>query len=202
MRAPTLGAVVSLASMALGCTCPAKGAARGPIDAPMVARALAELGLRLDPAQVHFPALLTSASATPRLIAYHAERSKDEHVRVQMKCAKPGDCLAFTVSLDVDGNAAEELMQVVANRHTENPRPVSGASDQARSSDVRSGAPMVQPGQQLTMWLEEGRMHIHLPVIALDRGFQGSTLRVCTSDRRNTFHAVVLDSSTVKGIVE
>jgi flagella basal body P-ring formation protein FlgA len=54
----------------------------------------------------------------------------------------------------------------------------------------------------MVLWMEEGHVRIHIPVVALDAGKQGELIRVATADLRNTFRAIVLDAGNAEGVKE
>lgn len=185
------------------CSLSALAAERYPMNAVTVSRALEQAGFSLDPAQIQLPAVLTSASITPALVPYHVERARDGSLRVQLRCAKTGDCLAFTITVSADADKVDEMTRLVAGTQSSNTvRSTTAAPRASGSTPTDEEQPVIHPGQQLTMWLEDGHIRIHLPVVALDRGTQGMILRVSTSDRKSIFHAIVLDRNTVKGIVQ
>ena len=57
-------------------------------------------------------------------------------------------------------------------------------------------------GARAVLLIVDGRMRIHLPVIAMDSGSKGTRIRVCTLDRKKIFDALVVDGGTVQGAIE
>lgn len=195
-----LGAGASLLATAQG-----KPAQRFPLGADAISRALHKDGLEVRADDVHMPMPLSAAVSNPPLEIVGMDRLPDGHLRLRLRCPHAGDCLPFGVTL-VHGVAAPVLL---ASALTPAPRASAESSVASPQSEMTaasihvSEAPVaVHAGARLTMLLDDGHMHIHLPVISLGSATGDGSIRVATPDGKQTYRAVVVDATTVRGIIE
>lgn len=190
--------------LCLAATTLAQGSQRYAIEPQAIAESLQTKGIEIGPGQVTLSVPMGSTVPHPQLVAYGAERLRDRHSRVALRCMHPGECIPFTATLALDDKTADELL------HAINQAPSTGAGGPTHSISFGPSLPQaaarpaetaVRPGQQVTIWMEDGHISIHLPAVALDRAGQGDMVRVVTTDRK-IFHALVIDPSNVRGTAE
>ncbi|MGI4854674.1 MAG: hypothetical protein ACRYF4_11595 [Janthinobacterium lividum] len=179
--------------------------ARYPLSTESIARALRADGLGVQPDDIR---ILTQASAAiddPALQVLGADRMPDGHLRMRLRCQKAGECLPFSVAID----ASKVRPAVVAKGLPV--QPVVSSILEARLALPQPSLPPSTPvvamaaihaGTKLTLLMDDGHMHIHLPVVALDNSNAGGQLRVCTPDHKRTFRATAIDVNTVRGTAE
>lgn len=187
---------------------------RYPLTANAIACSLHKDGLDVHPEDVHMPMMLSAAVSDPVLEMVGADRMPDGHLRLRLRCHKAGDCVAFSVTL-THGTGVPSLLaaapalpkintapaNAAATHLTERADEQSGESAQPSSDKVE--APLsLHPGAKVTMLLDEGHIHIHLPVLLVEIASAGKETRVVTPDHKQVYRAVVLDATTVRGIIE
>lgn len=203
-------------------------AGRYPLYAETIARALHADGFEVEAEAVHLPMALTAAVEHPGLELTGAERLPDGRMRVRLHCRKPSECLPFSVTLErahrreadpaSQGTSLVSLRQsaaIVSSREG-GTNPLGVAADtvgepQAVPADLHRSEPAatataplvsIPVGAKLTMLMEEGHLHIHIPVTALDSSSTGRDVRVASLDHKHVYRAIVVDAATVQGIVE
>ncbi|MGI4756697.1 MAG: flagella basal body P-ring formation protein FlgA, partial [Janthinobacterium lividum] len=160
------------------------------------------------------------------------DRMPNGQVRIRLRCHEAGACVAFSVTVDRSGAAAAKVQEISTAAVARERQPMQQIAVAVRPSAlpglpepslipataVTNGVPVlpsasvaqvaqlapasVRVGAKLTLLMEEGHMHIHLPVIAIDNSTAGNEIRVTTPDHKQMFRAVVVDAATVRGIVQ
>jgi flagella basal body P-ring formation protein FlgA len=186
--------------------------ARYPVTENVVSLALRASGIDVEPSRVHLPTRLSAATASPELEITASERVADGRVRLHLRCRKAGDCLPFNVTLDLHSDvvvAAEagtlhEVSAISAQANVVEAKTPVATRELARpaNSGLQENDASLRVGSRVSLIIEDSRMRIRLPVIAIDSGGIGSDVRVCTPDHKKTFHATVVDPTTVRGAVE
>ncbi len=167
----------------LGAACAsyASGAApispRYPLTADQAAAALTARGIEVTPAEISLPMHMTSASASPALEAGKVEHSGIEE-RVRLACADHADCLPFYVTLHQKG---------------------TGSGPAASAPRLPAAQPSLRAGSKATLVIDDQHLHIRVPVICLEAGESGATIRVRSLDRKQTWQAQVIDPTLVRG---
>lgn len=179
---------------------------RYPITETIVANCLRTSGISVTPSQITLPMNLTAATPEPQLDIAATQKIADGEVRLELRCHRLGDCVAFDALVH-----AQDVKAIPAEVKPERtPNPLSNDRNLANGtgkSGVRAGAEdrtssYLRVGAQAVLVIEDGQMRIHLPVIAMSSGSIGGRIQVCTLDRKKTFQAVVVDEGVVKGIIE
>ncbi|MGD0797092.1 MAG: hypothetical protein ABR910_05140 [Acidobacteriaceae bacterium] len=180
--------LISVLILAAGAAIPAVAAnARAPISVAQVAGAISNVGIAISPEQVTLLADVVATTSSPKLTVESMERWGDHRMKVRMNCAD-AECLPFFVA--IQWGQTEPVPAAFAARTATKPAPVK----------TDSGAIVVRAGAPAILMLEGDHIHIQLPVICLESGSVGQTIRVATQDRRQTFMAEVGDESALKGM--
>ena len=176
---------------------------RYPITEASVAKLLQTSGVDVTSSYVHLPMKLTAKSSDPHLQIVATQRVMDGEVRLQLRCRVAGDCLPFDAIVDT-GNRGAIIADIKQRANSNYPVPSSNHSTIAALGlrTVEGTQAFVRAGLRVLLVIQGGKMEIHLPVIAIDSGSKGTVVRVCSVDRKKTFRAMVVDSSTVRGLVE
>lgn len=171
-----------------------------------IANLLHANGTNVASSQVHLPMQLTAAIPEPHLEIVRTRRVTEHELDLEIHCQATSECLPFDAVVDVnDANtmAAEArtggsfgmfARQSSVEETTE--KPSLPAESTASSVD------RLQVGTQAILVIIDGRMRIHLPVIAMDSGYKGTIIRVCTLDRKKIFQAIVVNDAMVQGAVQ
>lgn len=163
-------------------------AAPGPyaIGIEQVVVAVRKTGMDVSPRQI---TMLTAAVATtpaPALTVRSVERWSEQRMLVRMECEVRQECLPFFVAL---GKSPEMFSEAAVP-----PVPISRAA-----GDAGHRSPVVQSGSPATLLLEDDRVHIRIPVICLESGAAGQTIRVRGKENRLIYSAQVLAGTLLKG---
>ena len=178
---------------------------RFPLSAEAVTRALHKDGLDVHAEDVRLPMPLSTTVSDPALEVVGADRLPDGHLRLRLRCQHAGDCVAFSVTL-THSVAAPLVLAALAQPGAE----TTAADGMTQGTSQPSTTPVsvaaepvsVRAGTRLTMLLEDGHMHIHLPVISLDSSTGDREIHVATPDHKHTYRATVVNATTVRGIME
>jgi Chaperone for flagella basal body P-ring formation len=179
----------------------ASGTVRYPITGPMVANFLQANGVNVTSAQVRLPMELTAATPDPQLEIVGTQTGRDGELRLELRCQRAGECLAFSALVYVGDEKAIPVAKKPEHSSDKlaSIRSLSGATGPAV---LRSNSPGLRVGSQVVLLIEDGQMQIHLPVVAMDSGSSGGRVRVCTLNRKKVFQAVVVDAGVVRGVIE
>jgi hypothetical protein len=159
---------------------------RFSITRDQVAKAIDGAGMQVSAGQVTLLSNMVSATGKPALKVESIERWGDRKMMVRLECASPGECLPFIVTVPLSGTAQEQL---ALSAQLE---PISFSGKPRESDTIRAGSTAV-------LFLEGPHVHIQMPVVCLENGSIGQSIRVATRDRRLTFTAEILSDSILRG---
>lgn len=178
---------------------------RYPMTASMVANFLRANGVAVTSSQVHLPMQLKATAPEPQFEIAGSRTMNNGELRLELRCHPISECPPFYVSVDIaDTRASTAVVQAESssNSFADLPlahKPATVDFNQQQSSS-RTG--YLRLGSRVVLAIRDGRMQIRLPVIAMDSGSSGTQVRVCTLDRKKIFHAFVVDSALVRGILQ
>jgi hypothetical protein len=182
------------------------GGVRYPITETVVANFLRANGISVTSSEVTLPMKLTATTSEPQLEIAATRRIHDGQLRLELRCRRVGECVAFDAILDVDD---AKLIRGEMDSELPSSKSVSeenlGSTTRLatlRNDSVSHGTFHLRIGAQVVLVIEDAQMQIHLPVIAMDSGSIGSLVRVSTLDRKKVFRALVEDAGLVKGVIE
>jgi len=158
-----------------------------------VAKELSVIGLNVSASQVHFPAYISSATEAPNLEVVAAEPIGANQVHLELGCPTATECLPFFVTVDV-----EEPVRFSAEVRLKTRK----AIDPNRQLTLPTKEARLTVGSHAVLVIRDGRIDIHLQVLAIDSGAMGQQVRVCTLDRKKVFRATVTGEGTVTGMAE
>jgi hypothetical protein len=177
-------ALLLFAAMAL----PAVAASgRVTITAEQVAAAINGAGMKVSADQVVLLTDVVATGSAPKLKVESMERWGDHQMKFRLDCVKAGECLPFFVA--VRWSQAESVPPVFADHSS---TAILLAKPDSNSLIVRAGSPAV-------LLLDGDHIHIQLPVVCLENGAIGQTIRVASTDRRQTYTAQVGDGAVLRG---
>jgi hypothetical protein len=162
---------------------------RAAISAAQVAAAISSAGIKIAASQVTLLADVAAATPDPTLMVESMERWGDHRTKVRMSCAN-SECVPFYVA--VQWEQAEPAAAAFGGR----------AATTAVPAKPAAGAVVLRAGATATLLLESDHVHIQIPVVCLESGAIGQTIRVATRDRRQTFMAQVGDPTPLKGTTQ
>lgn len=171
---------------------------RYPIHEADIAKELGVVGVSVNASQVHLPAHMSSANASPKLEIVTSQPIGYNQVRIELRCTAVEECLPFFATVDVkDAKRASTEIQLKT-------APATAVSHQAALRIVGESVnlPRLTVGSHAVLIIQSGHLDIHLQVLAIDSGAVGQQVRVCTLDRKKVFHATVVGEDTVTGEIE
>lgn len=166
---------------------PAMAAGAYPISAGQVAAEINRMGMPVNPGQVTMLADVTAATQNPVLKIRSVQPQDGGEVLVRLECERAGQCLPFFVRVRTTAAGA------ISNNANQ---PVSTFAP-SRSSSAQ--IPILKYGAAATLLLEGSHVHITIPVISLQNGVPGQTIRVTSADHRKTYSAQVVNATLLKG---
>jgi hypothetical protein len=171
-----LSAVIALPAMA--------ATGHDSITKEQVAAAMSGAGMKVSADQVMLLTDVVASTSTPALRVESMERWGTDRMRVRLDCAKREDCLPFYVAIHWSEAGVASLAAPSA--------PPAHSKADPSSYVVRAGASVV-------LMLEGDHIHIRIPVVCLENGAAGQTIRVSSKDHRLTYTAEVVDGNVLKG---
>ena len=167
----------------------ATAAARAPISAAQVAGAISNAGVNISAQQVTLLADVVATTPDPTLVMESMERWGDQRMKVRMNCAN-AECVPFYVA--IQWRQTEPIPAAFANR----------AAAGGVTTKATPGAVVLRAGSTAILMLEGDHVHIQLPVVCLESGAVGQTIRVASRDHKQTFVAQVGDAALLKGPIQ
>jgi hypothetical protein len=152
-----------------------------------VADAISAAGAPISPEQVEFLDRVRATSEA-KFVVTGAENQNRDAVTVRLRCQSSRECVPFYVLVH-GANVARSLGY-------------GGAKVPAMSSAGPAGAEklrVVKGGDRATLILEGTAMRIVMPVICLQNGARGQTIRVSSRDHKKTYLAEVVETGLLKG---
>jgi flagella basal body P-ring formation protein FlgA len=158
----------------------------GPVqhsDVQQVVDALALAGVKVAPDQIEFLSGIRSTKESASIQVVSTSNSSAGTVKVKLRCQDNRECLPFYVlvhSLD-NLNVGSTRLKAVSVVEADVPQNV------------------IRGGEHATLVLESPDSRMSLPVICLQSGVVGQTIRVASPDHRQLFDAVVIAPGMLKG---
>jgi hypothetical protein len=183
-RSRFIPALILTAAMTL----PAGAASRRvSITAEQVAQAINGTGMKVSADQVVLLSDVVATSSAPRLKVESMQRWGDRQMKFRLDCVKAEECLPFFVA--VRWSQAQPIPPVFADTSSTAMNPAESGSN---SFIVRTGSTAV-------LLLEGDHIHIQLPVVCLENGAIGQTIRVASPDHRQNYRAEVGHDAVLRG---
>lgn len=180
---------VLLSSMICALAVPAMAApARHVLTEAQVAAAMNGAGMQIKPSQVTLFSDVVTTSTDPQLTVRSIEPQNDQRAIARLECADHAECLPFVVAIQLEKPGAAAGAAPAMLHSAAYSAPV-----------VVSAQPLVHPGSNAVLLLDSGPVHITVPVICLERGSAGETIRVSDRQRRIFYRAQVVSGNLLKG---
>ena len=163
------------------------------ISAEQVAASVNRMGVQIAPRQVTILADAVSATPSPVLQVRSLERLDTDRFMARLVCENSSDCVPFMASIQVDRNGAAQLASI-SSRQSPQVQQVLRAGPQPgpESIVIRGGAPAM-------LQLEGDHVQIRIPVICLQSGAAGQTIRATDKDHRRIYAAQVVSNGLLRG---
>jgi len=148
-----------------------------------VALAMAQSGWNVEAAQVKFLSAVSIVGGDPRVQVVEVAPWVHNTLKAKLRCLDPHACLPFYV-----------LITGTAERREQSPDPVERTPRIAMSGEK----PLMRSGDPATMIFANRGLRISMPVICLQNGRQGQTVRVASTDHRRFYKAEILGPGLLK----
>jgi hypothetical protein len=166
---------------------------RYAISTAQVATAVGKMGVRIDPSQVTLLTDVVAASPYSALTVRSVERLGADRFMARMECANSDDCLPFMASVHVGGEDAAQLVKVSSSLS------LLKDSSPETSSQPRTKPMLIRSGSHAVLQLDGSHIHIKIPVICLQTGSEGQTIRATDIDHKQIYAAKVAGEGLLQG---
>jgi len=162
---------------------------RFPISPDQVAEAIVAAGVPVGAAQVRFLSEVSALGQDADVRVMNIARWLGNEWKVELRCQDHRACLPFYVLIQPESAAAFDAMSALARRGTAMRRDVS-----------RLATPQIlmRNGDRATLLFEKPTVRITMPVICLQNGNLGQTIRVESTDHTQFFKAEIVKSGLLK----
>jgi len=148
-----------------------------------VAMAMAQSGWKVDAAQVRFLSAVSIIGGDSRLQVVEVAPWVHNTLKAKLRCLDPHACLPFYV-----------LITGTAEQREQSPDTVEQTPRIAMSGEK----PLMRSGDPATMVFSNQGLRISMPVICLQNGRQGQTVRVASTDHKRFYKAEILGPGLLK----
>ncbi len=157
-----------------------------------IAAAISGAGVPVSAKQVTLLTEVLARTNSPALRVQSMEPLSDHRMKVRLNCFNVAECVPFYVTIRTSGEGPAQPSPVAsAQLQLPPPRPTPRKTE--------ADSPVLRTGSSATLLLEGDHMSIQLPVVCLESGAIGQTIRVASKDRRQTYTARVFDGGTLRG---
>lgn len=157
------------------------GTAHYPITQEQIAAALTSGGMQVSPDQVSLLSHVVARVAQPALRLKSIQPEANNGMVARIECANPAQCLPFMVALHVNGVA------------------LSSAAQEQGTGQSDPSAILVHAGASAILLLDGAHVHISVPVICLENGGLGKTIRASSPDRHQFYTVQVAGERVLRG---
>jgi hypothetical protein len=168
-------------------------AGRYSISAEQIAVAVGRMGVRVSPRQITILADVVATTPAPVLQVRSLERLDADRFMVRLECMNEENCLPFMAGIQVDKNEATQLASISSRGYLQ-----SGAIPEP-AQQPEPGSVVIRSGSSAVLQLEGPHIHIRIPVICLQNGAAGQTIRATDKDHRRIYAAQVIDFGILRG---
>jgi len=164
---------------------------RHAITTGQIAAAIRGAGVAISAKQITLLTGVVARTGSPVLRVQSMEPLGGRRMKVRLECANIEECVPFYVAIDGNGESSGESLRVT---------PAPGRTP-AHIARVGTGAktPVMRAGSPAILLLDGDQMQIQLPVVCLENGAIGQTIRVASMDRRQIYTAQVFDDGILRG---
>jgi hypothetical protein len=160
------------------------------IGVDRVAAALVARGIPVQPDQVEFLAPIKSSRPDPALEIERLQAGSRDSVLARIRCRNAGECLPFYIVLHPSGKQdAQEMIELL---HA-TAGPIHAAGSAVRPNWA------VRSGERATFVLQGRDFRASTPVICLENGRQGESIRARSLDRKRIMVGEVVGPGLLRG---
>lgn len=163
----------------------AQALARFPLTPQQVLLAMQGRNWPSDGVHIRLAAPVTATVKEPVLEINAVSQGHGQELLLRMSCRVHWECLPFYASATWPAEGAKPALLTEAGKESMMAKLPASAEALA--------------GNHATLLLEDGPIHIRLPVVLTQSGHVGETVRVTTPDRKQTYQAELLSTELLKG---
>jgi hypothetical protein len=167
--------------------------ARYAISTEQVASAVGKMGVKIDPSQVTLLTDVVAASPSSALQVRSVEQLGSNRFMARLECTNGEDCLPFMASVRVDREEAAQLVTASSKLS------LLKDSSAETTSQPRNKPILIRGGSHAVLQMDGAHIHIRIPVICLQSGSEGQTVRATGTDRRQIYAAKVVGDGLLQG---
>lgn len=162
--------------------------ARFPISSERVARAIMAAGVPVTAAQVRLLAQVNALGPDSGLEVINMAKWSGDTWKVELRCSDPRVCLPFYVLVQAGRSGAFDGISALR----------SGPLARRNVSHSLRKQILMRNGDPATLVFENPSVRITMPVICLQSGNRGQTIRVVSTDHKRFFKAEIVNPGLVK----
>jgi Chaperone for flagella basal body P-ring formation len=155
-----------------------------------IAAVLSQNDFQVSGNQVELLTAVRSTRAEPPLEVTSVEPWRTGSAKVRLRCSQRAECLPFYVL--VIWPSAEESETAIS-------RWSSAGSHAIAPPPPQHGPWLVHNGQPATLFIEREHLRVQLPVVCLENGSAGNTIRARSTDHKRIYVAEVVGEKLLKG---
>ena len=186
-------AVIAVLAVAPRFAC---GAAPAPdrfaVSPRRVSSALQQAGIPAKSSQVEFLSAVSSMAENPQLTVVNVSRWRDGDSKALLRCRNNRECLPFYVVLHgnkATGRISPSFVNTAQSKQDTELKPKQRSAEK----------PLVRGGQHATLIIKNQNLQITLPVICLESGKRGETIRLSSPDRKQKYTGEVVEAGLLQG---
>ena len=162
---------------------------RFPIPPERVAAAIVAAGVPVSAAQVRFLSQVSALGEHSGIEVMSMAKWSGNTWKVELRCTDRRACLPFYVLVDARKSAAFEAISAPGGRRTTAMRVLFG---------IARPQILMRNGDRATLMFENPTVRIMMPVICLQNGDLGQTIRVESTDHKQFFRAEIVKSGLLR----
>jgi Chaperone for flagella basal body P-ring formation len=151
-----------------------------------VQHALSLRNVLIDVRQVDALPVLPKASESAQVAVEDARAWTGSTARIRLRCRTAGECLPFVTMVTWPSESA--MRNAVQSLQASTVKSKTNVSDRI----------LVKSGAKLTLLIDGDHSQISMPVVALQSGRAGQTIRVVSSDRSHFYSAQIVNREVVR----
>lgn len=160
------------------------------ITQEQIAAALTSTGLQVSPDQISPHPQVVAFVDQPTLEVKFIQPAGGHRLIARMECAQAAQCLPFLVTLRMDRSSPA----LDGSAPAPPPPPANWRSGSSHSQPL-----LVRAGSSAVLLLDGAHVHISIPVICLDGGALGQTVRATNPDRKHLYSVQVAGDRLLRG---
>ncbi|HWF90914.1 MAG TPA: flagella basal body P-ring formation protein FlgA [Terriglobales bacterium] len=183
---------ILVAALALPCSAGPLIRDRFAISPERVSSVLQQAGIRAKSAQVEFLSPVSSMAENPQLTVVSVARWREGKLKALLRCRNNRECLPFYVVLhdnDMTGPVSVNFLNAIQGEFS------TKQKTRKRSAEKL----LVRGGQRATLIMKNRNLRITLPVLCLENGKRGETIRLSSPDRKQKYTGEVVEAGLLEG---